>query len=98
MNELLTMLSGGDLRYDGRANEVAEQVIKRSKLLGKLTEGLNESNGVIRARTAHALEITENRTVTHASSSCVTGLEKREKTRCHSSLSQELDSHASRTI
>lgn len=56
MNELLTMLSGGDLRSDGRANEVAEQVIRKPKLLGKLAEGLNESNDVVRARIAHALE------------------------------------------
>ena len=55
-NELLKKLSGGDLRSDGRANEVAEDVIKDPQLLDMLVEGLSESNDMIRARSAHALE------------------------------------------
>jgi len=56
MNELLKELGGGDLRSDGRANEVAEEVIRNPHLLNKLVEGLDEPDDVIRARTAHALE------------------------------------------
>ncbi len=56
MNELLQKLTGGDLRSDGRANEVAEEVIKNPRLLNKLVEGLRESDNLVRARTTHALE------------------------------------------
>lgn len=55
-NELLLKLAGGDLRSDGRGNEVADEVIANPALLGKLIEGLYENDEVIRARTAHALE------------------------------------------
>ena len=56
MNELLGKLGGGDLRSDGRADEVAEEVSKNPQLLDRLIEGLSESDDVIRGRTAHALE------------------------------------------
>lgn len=56
MNALLRKLSGGDLRSDGRANEVAEEVIRNPRLLNQLLGGLSEPDDVIRARTAHALE------------------------------------------
>ena len=56
MNNLLQELAGGDLRSDGKANMVAEQVMKNPYLLGMLVEGLSEPDDVIRARTAHALE------------------------------------------
>ena len=56
MNELLKELGGGDLRSDGKANEVAEKVIKNPKLLKMLVEGLDEPDDIIRARTAHAFE------------------------------------------
>jgi len=56
MNTLLQKLSGGDLRSDGRANEVAEEVARSPRLLEQLLEGLSEPNDVIRARTVHALE------------------------------------------
>jgi HEAT repeat protein len=56
MNELLEMLSGGDLRSDGRANEVADKVVGQPILFDRLAAGLSESDDVIRARTAHALE------------------------------------------
>ena len=52
MDELLKMLSGGDLRSDGRADEV----IKKPQLFYRLIKGLSESDDVVRARTAHALE------------------------------------------
>ncbi|WXG42053.1 MAG: hypothetical protein WED07_15040 [Candidatus Freyarchaeum deiterrae] len=56
MNELLEKLTGGDLRSDGRGDEVADEVIRNPLLLDKLVEGLSESDDVIRARTVHALE------------------------------------------
>lgn len=56
MNELLKKLSGGDLRSDGRANEVAKEVVETPHLLTSLIEGLSEPDAVVRARTAHALE------------------------------------------
>lgn len=55
-NKLLRKLSGGDLRSDGRADEVAEEVIRKPRLVSKLLEGLDESDDVVRARTSHALE------------------------------------------
>lgn len=55
-NRPLGKISGGDLRSDGRANEVAEEVIRKPRLVSKLLEGLDESDDVIRARTSHALE------------------------------------------
>ena len=56
MNELLIRLRGGDLRSDGKANEVADDVIRNPNLLEKLTEGLDEPDDVVRARTMHAFE------------------------------------------
>jgi hypothetical protein len=56
VNDLLKKLAGGDLRSDGRANEVADQVIKNPQELAKLVEGMSESDDVVRGRTSHALE------------------------------------------
>lgn len=56
MNELISLLVGGDLRSDGRGDEVADEVIQNPALYPLLLEGLNEENDVIRGRTAHALE------------------------------------------
>ncbi len=56
MNELLEKLGGGDLRSDGRADEVADEVVETPQLLALLIEGLTEPDDVIRGRTAHALE------------------------------------------
>jgi HEAT repeat protein len=56
MNTLLQKLSGGDLRSDGRANEVAGEIDRNPRLLEQLLEGLSEPDDLIRARTAHALE------------------------------------------
>ncbi len=56
MNNLLKMLSGGDLRSDGLANEVVKLVLEQPTLLGEITAGLEESDDVIRGRTADALE------------------------------------------
>lgn len=56
MNDLLQKLTGGDLRSDGRANELADQAMKNPQILANVVEGLTESNGIVRGRTAHALE------------------------------------------
>ena len=56
MNDLLKQLEGGDLRSDGRANEVAGKVLKGPHLIGKLVEGLSEPDVVVCGRTAHVLE------------------------------------------
>jgi hypothetical protein len=56
MYKLLEMLSGGNLQSDGRGNEVADSVLVHPRLFDHLVEGLSESDDVIRARTAHALE------------------------------------------
>ena len=56
MNELIEMLSGGNLQSDGRANDVADKVVRHPNLFNQLVYGLSESDDVVRARTAHALE------------------------------------------
>jgi HEAT repeat protein len=56
MVDFLEMLSGGDLRSDGRSNEVVEIVLRSPQLLGKLIEALSETDDVIRGRAADALE------------------------------------------
>jgi HEAT repeat protein len=56
MNELLEMLTGGNLQSDGRANKVADRVVAHPHLLDQLVQGLSEADDVIHARTAHALE------------------------------------------
>jgi HEAT repeat protein len=56
MNDLLLLLSGGDLRSDGQASDVADFVIDNPSRLSDLLEGLQETNNVVRGRTAHAIE------------------------------------------
>jgi HEAT repeat protein len=56
MNDLLLRLKGGNMTSDGKASEVADDVIRDPQLLPKLVEGLDESDDMIRWRTAHALE------------------------------------------
>ena len=56
MNPILDWLSGGDLRSDGMANEVAAVVLKNQELFGEVYAGLGEDDDVIRGRTADALE------------------------------------------
>ncbi len=55
-NQILTWLSGGDLRSDGMANEAARVVLDNPAIIDDLMAGLSESDDVIRARTADALE------------------------------------------
>ncbi len=56
LNDLLLKLRDGDLRSDGRADEVAGAVLRDQSLLGLLMEGLSAEEDVVRGRTAHALE------------------------------------------
>jgi len=56
MNKVLRMLQGGSLLSDGRASQAADLVLASPRLFGRLTEGLQSSDDVIRGRTAHALE------------------------------------------
>jgi len=56
MNELVALLAGGDLRSDGRGDEVADEVMQNPALYPLLLEGLDEEDDVVRGRTAHALE------------------------------------------
>jgi HEAT repeat protein len=56
MNIVLDMLSGGDLRSDGQANEVLHQVLAHPQLLELLLEGLESPDDVVRGRTADVLE------------------------------------------
>ena len=57
MNDLLEMLSGGDLRSEGRAEEVAARVIEDPGLLPSLAEGLALDDRLVRARTCMSLEV-----------------------------------------
>ena len=57
MSDLLKMLSGGDLRSEGRAAEVAARVIDDPARLSVLRGGLSLEDKVIRGRTCMALEI-----------------------------------------
>ena len=57
MKNILGKLSGGDLRSEGKAEEVAKEVIKNPGLLAELLEGIKSKDKVIRGRTAMSLEI-----------------------------------------
>lgn len=56
MNQLLEWLTGGDLRSDGQASEVADLVLENHQLFDDLYAGLLVETDVVRGRTAHALE------------------------------------------
>ncbi|MHC4472194.1 MAG: HEAT repeat domain-containing protein [Planctomycetota bacterium] len=57
MSEILQKLSGGDLRSEGRAAEVAAQVIDDPGSLSELAAGLSLDDKLIRARTCMSLEV-----------------------------------------
>jgi len=57
MKNILSKLSGGDLRSEGKAEEVAKEVIENPSLLSELLEGTKSKDKVIRGRTAMSLEI-----------------------------------------
>ena len=50
------MLSGGDLRSDGMANEVVRLVRENPFLVNELIEGMTAKDDVIRGRSADVLE------------------------------------------
>ena len=56
MNSVLEQLAGGDLRSEGRAEEVALEIITDPRLLPDLAEGLCRDDKLIRARTCMAME------------------------------------------
>lgn len=56
MNQILTWLSGGDLRSDGMANEVADFILENPAAFEDLYAGLSEKDDIVRGRTADAIE------------------------------------------
>ena len=56
MNQVLTWLSGGDLRSDGMANEVAQFILDNPEAFDDLYAGLSAENNVVRGRAADAIE------------------------------------------
>lgn len=56
MGGLLPLLSGGDRRSIGRANEVAERVCAQPELAKELADALTHDSDVVRMRAADALE------------------------------------------
>jgi len=57
LNEILKKLSGGDLRSEGSAEEVAEEIVNRPDLVAALAEGLQSDEKLIRGRTCMAMEV-----------------------------------------
>lgn len=55
-NPILDQLKGGSLISDGRADEVANEVLQHPDQFALLMEGLSAPNDVVRGRAAHALE------------------------------------------
>jgi len=56
MNQVLTWLSGGDLRSDGMADEVAHFILDNPGAFEDLYAGLTEADEVVRGRAADAIE------------------------------------------
>jgi HEAT repeat protein len=56
MNQVLSWLSGGDLRSDGMANEVSQFVLDNPQVFEDLYAGLFAEDDVVRGRAADALE------------------------------------------
>ncbi len=56
MPKILKKLSGGDLRSIGRADEVAQDIIKKPELFEEVFEGLKQNDPRIRMRTADAIQ------------------------------------------
>jgi len=57
VNRILDKLGGGDLRSEGRAEDVAAEVSANPALLDLLAQGLATDDKLIRARTCMALEV-----------------------------------------
>jgi hypothetical protein len=56
MNNLVAMLSGGDRRSTGRADEAVDLVLGRPELFSILVEGMGSGDPVLRMRCADAAE------------------------------------------
>jgi len=56
-DKIFKKLSGGDLRSEGKANEVALEVVSNPSLLADLSQGLLSDDKVLRGRTCMAMEI-----------------------------------------
>jgi hypothetical protein len=56
MSNLLFTLTGGDLRSDGKTDEVANTALKNPEYFPLLIEGLHQSDDAVGGRTTHALE------------------------------------------
>lgn len=57
MNELLEKLSDGDLRSEGKSEEIALEIVNTPSLLSDLAQGMCSDNKVIRARVCMTMEI-----------------------------------------
>ena len=57
MNSVLRKLAGGDLRSEGRAEEVAAEIVENPQLLPDLVEGLGSDDKLMRARTCMTMEV-----------------------------------------
>ena len=57
MRKILEKLDDGDLRSEGKAEEVAQEIISDPLLLDEMKEGLKSDNKVIRGRVCMTLEI-----------------------------------------
>lgn len=57
MNEILKKLSTGDLRSEGKSEEVALEIVNNPSLLFDLAQGMQSENKVIRARVCMTMEI-----------------------------------------
>jgi hypothetical protein len=57
MNEILEKLSDGDLRSEGKSEEVAQEIVSNPSLLNDLAQGLGSENKVIRGRVCMTMEI-----------------------------------------
>jgi len=59
---ILDKLRGGDLRSIGRSNEVAQDIEKNVSLFETVFRGLNDSDPLIRMRSADVIEkVTRNK-------------------------------------
>ncbi len=57
MDKISELLKVGDLRTDGNADQVAELILKEPKRLMELLPCLDHPDSVIRAHTAHVIEV-----------------------------------------
>jgi len=56
MNDVLRMLTGGDLRSDGAADQVAEIVLENPDLFDDLFDGIAVERDLVRGRASHSME------------------------------------------